>query len=502
MTILYFYITVFTLYFIVLTLAGAKPKKKIRDKYTQVDSNICVVVYATGAVKTLENLIKQLKHQTYPQDKYTVYALLDKCEELQDVTLQTDLEVNIVNINNMEPIGKSQAYSIIAEKLAEAENLDAYVFLDANNYVDSNFLSTVNYYLTKHDVFMPSIGYLPNESGFTFWQNVKSTYSRYISNFIYKSRTRLNLTNLINTDAFVIKKHVLDKIECFDFKDKTSEVIYTVKLAKEGYVCAHIDDLYVYTSIDNYDSRIPSVSKRLSIFWNNITHMPNFKAQEFLCSLAAPNWLVIILIYALLLKRSFILPFVVSYTTILITTIIFILAFCASLINAKIYAKEFVYLFAYPLMSLGHLISNFPPIRGIRNLIFNKNKKHNIEKMSTEIIVTDGKKEFKCTMELISDNGLAKVKFINKGKVYVTKNNHLRMVDAIKELSDKLSDYGLSLKICQCCKYFQPIIDGSTNMIKGTCNCQFEGRVVGDVIPTLVWNTCPNFEQNNIVNLF
>ena len=76
------------------------------------------------------------------------------------------------------------------------------------------------------------------------------------------------------------------------------------------------------------------------------------------------------------------------------------------------------------------------------------------------------------------------------------------MVDAIKELSEKLDDFGLSLKICQRCKYFQPLIDGSTNMIKGCCKCQFPGRVEGDIIPTLVWNTCPRFEEQNVVSLF
>ena len=38
-------------------------QKKIRDKYTNKDANICVVVYATGAARTLDNLLKQLKTQ-------------------------------------------------------------------------------------------------------------------------------------------------------------------------------------------------------------------------------------------------------------------------------------------------------------------------------------------------------------------------------------------------------------------------------------------------------
>lgn len=502
MSILYLYITVFTIYYIILAATSIKPQKKVRDKYTSKDSNICVAVYATGEVKTLVNLVNQLKNQTYPKHRYTIYTILDKCENVPEVMLQSDLDVNVININNLEPIGKSQAYSILAEKLSEAHNLDAYVFLDAKNYVDSDFLANVNYYLTKYRVFMPMVNYIGEYKELKFWECVKATYSRYCSKFIFSTRTRLGLTNLINTDAFVIRKEILSKIASFDFQDKTAEVKYTVKLAREKVYTAFVDELKVYTDISNYDSRIPSLSKRLDVFRENFVHPGNFINQEYVYSLIAPNWLVCILCYALLLSHAYVFPFWVGYATILISFIVLALAFCVSLFNAKIYAKEYFYLFAYPVYSVAHIIKNFPPIRFVVNFLFNRKRRHNIEKMLTNVIVTDGKKDFQCQLELISDDGLARVKFINKGKTYTTKNNHLRMVDAIKELSGKLNDYGLSLKVCQCCKYFQPVVDGSTNMIKGCCNCKFQGRVEGDIIPTLVWNTCPRFEEQNVVNLF
>lgn len=502
MSILYLYITVFTIYYIILAATSIKPQKKVRDKYTSKDSNICVAVYATGEVKTLVNLVNQLKNQTYPKHRYTIYTILDKCENIPEVMLQSDLDVNVININNLEPIGKSQAYSILAEKLSEAHNLDAYVFLDAKNYVDSDFLANVNYYLTKYRVFMPMVNYIGEYKELKFWECVKATYSRYCSKFLFATRTRLGLTNLINTDAFVIRKEILSKIASFDFQDKTAEVKYTVKLAREKVYTAFVDELKVYTDISNYDSRIPSLSKRLDVFRENFVHPGNFINQEYIYSLIAPNWLVCILCYGLLLSHAYVFPFWVGYATILISFIVLALAFCVSLFNAKIYAKEYFYLFAYPVYSVAHIIKNFPPIRFVVNFLFNRKRRHNIEKMLTNVIVTDGKKDFQCQLELISDDGLARVKFINKGKTYTTKNNHLRMVDAIKELSGKLNDYGLSLKVCQCCKYFQPVVDGSTNMIKGCCNCKFQGRVEGDIIPTLVWNTCPRFEEQNVVNLF
>ena len=502
MTILYIYITIFTLYFIVLACANIKPTRKVRDKYTPKDSNICVVVYATGEAKTLDNLIMQLKAQTYPKQRYTIYAILDRCEKSEDVTLQGDLDVNVININNLEPIGKSQAYSILAEKLSEAKNLDAYVFLDAANYVDSDFLMNINYYLTKHDVFMPMINYIKEDKELTLLENIKATYARYCAKFLFASRTKLKLANLVNTNAFVIKKDILHRIESFEFQDKAAEILYTIKLTNEGICPAYIDNLKVYTGISNYDSRIPSLSKRINIFRSNFTHSPNILTQEYVCSLIQPNWLACVLIYAILLSHSYTFPFWAGYTTILISSIILALAFCASLIHARLYGKEHLYLFAYPVYSIAHILKNLPPVRFIRKVFDKAKHKHQIEKMVTNVIVTDGKKDFQCQLELISDDGLARVKFINKGKTYLTKNNHLRMVDAIRELSDKLSDYGLSLKICQSCKYFKPLIDGSTNMIKGCCTCQFEGRVEGDIIPTLVWNTCPKFEEHNVIKLF
>ena len=36
----------------------------------------------------------------------------------------------------------------------------------------------------------------------------------------------------------------------------------------------------------------------------------------------------------------------------------------------------------------------------------------------------------------------------------------------------------------------------------GFCKYEFSDRVPGDILPTLVWNACEQFENLNIVNLF
>lgn len=502
--LLYIYTSIFAIYFVLYAIVLSLPERRVRDKYTPRDANICVVVYATGKVPTLENLVKQLKNQNYPKNNYTIYTILDKCEDVSDVTLQSDLNVNVVNINNLEPIGKSQAYSIVAEKLYATENLDAYVFLDAKNYVDSDFLVNANYYLTKYDVFNPVITYLPQDNELTLCQNIKSVFLRYVTKFIHCTRTRLGFTNIINTDSFVIRKSLLNRIAVFDFRNLMSEVEYTLRLAKEGVSVAVVDDMRVYESIDKFDYRVPSLRKRLGLLFSNLSKQPQTGiSREFMLFLAAPNWLMFLIGFGIPLVHAHSFPSAIGYSTVLISFVIFLIAFFTGLLKVGFEPKEYLYLFAYPFVSIARLLYNFPLVRGIRNIFDKTTHRHVVEKMMTSVIITDGVREYRAKLELISDDGLAKVTFINpNGKKYTTKNNHLRMTDALKELSAKLKDYGLTLKACQNCKYFQTVVDGSTNMVKGACRCEFEGRTPGDFLPTLIWNTCPKFEEQNVVSLF
>ena len=50
-------------------------------------------------------------------------------------------------------------------------------------------------------------------------------------------------------------------------------------------------------------------------------------------------------------------------------------------------------------------------------------------------------------------------------------------------------------------KYFEPNIDGTTNMVKGFCKCDFKSRTPGDILPTVLWNSCDGFEKTNIVSI-
>lgn len=501
--LLYFYIALYSVFFFVQAIKNLNDRKfRIQQKYagSVAQNNLCVIIYSHNNEISLENLIKQLKKQTYPQQNFSTYVILDNCSDNSEKLFIGDNFTQMINFQDQGTIGKDQAISILLEKLSSMQNCNAYVFLDANRYVEEDFLTSINSALNDSPV-ISGATVLVGEN-LTLRKKIKATFHKYYSNFILKSRSTMNLAATIDSDILIMRQDLMEKIGCIDFQNINTELKYSLLLSKIGAKCIFNPNIKTYINVDDFNLRIPSLSTRLSLFKNCFLQLftKNFVFAEHVLSLLTPNVLLLLFAYIYLLKHSFKYYFVVDFTVVLLSFILLVLGFSISLLNSKLQSKEFVYLFLYPLYSLGHIFKNFPLCRKIRNTVEGKKSlTADTEKLTVDVMVTDGKNNITCKLELISENGLAKVDFMFKNKKFTTKT-HLRMVDAISELITKLSDYGFTLKICQCCSSFSPNIDGSTNMVKGFCNHHFASSP-SNAIPTLLWNSCKGFNQTQSSNV-
>jgi hypothetical protein len=332
--------------------------------------------------------------------------------------------------------------------------------------------------------------------------NIKYSYNLYKNNFISYSREKLGFSNLVNADILAMKKSIVDKIGSVNFKTTNDELKYTLALSNINVNTGFNPELKVYIAVDKYDFKIPSLSQRINLFFENIVKIRpgNFNFSELIWSLIYPNCLTLALGFYIVFKFAFQVKCLLNYYLVGFEIAVFIVAFCISLLHSKIHAKEHLYLFLYPFYALCKVIYNFPPLRFIRNCMFKSEENTHIEKLTIQAFVSDGERYYPCKLEIVSESKFAKVILINKKKKYKTKN-HLRVIDAIKEISQKLEGYGYTLRLCQCCKYFEPNIDGTVNQINGFCKYQFSNRTPGDILPTVVWNACDAFEKMNVVNM-
>lgn len=499
LNILYLYIVSYSIYFLILGIKSLRDKGlRIQQRYGSQDGekNLCVVVYAHNNYTSLAHLIAQLKVQTYSKQSFSTYVILDNCSDGSQKIFASDNFAQVLPIDNQGTIGKDQAISILLEKLSNDRNYSAYVFLDANRYIKEDFLASIN----------TALDYSPVISGATILagenlslrQKIKLIYHKYYTNVLQKGRSLMGLAMTIDSDIFVINQNLMNKIGCVDFQNINTELKYSLLLSRIGCRCVFNPNIKTYININDFTLRIPSISARLSLFKNCLPQMwtKNLVFTEHAFSLIAPNGLLLIAAYIYLLQFSFQYSFIVDFSFMLLSFGVLVLGFTISLLHSNLTSKEIGYLFLYPFYSIGHIIRNFPICRKIRKLITGKNEGQNEnEKLIVDVFVTDGKNNIPCKLELISENGLAKVGFLFKKKKFTTKTN-LRMIDAISELVNKLAEYGFVLKICQCCANFAPNIDGSTNMVKGFCKYQFANAPQGGQLPTLLWNSCAGFSQN------
>ena len=511
--LLVFYIAVFVIYFVLISLVSKKRRQFVRNgKYlvSNYNNNIVVIVYALGNEKNTASLLEILNKQDYPKENYKTYIILDNCNEEISNKLEMVGGANIFRVGDNYTVGKDESISMLLDRLLSFKNIDAYVFLNANRSVDTDFISTINHGLMCHDVLVGNT--VLKDEPKNLKEKILDSYNTYKNNIINTSRSILGLSVIINSDCCAIKQNVIEMVQCIDFKDINSELKYSVMLSKLNFKTSFDPNIVTYINRNNFKIRKPSFSYRISLLKNSLSNLlkSSFLFNEFVLSAIQPGILALITFFIFMSCIVFLFNFeskILNSNVIIALAIILILSFVYSLTNSKLKIKEMGYLFLYPIYTLGQLLRKMPIIKQILDIKDNIAQKKHTEKHSIPVMVSAGDKKMKCTIDLIEENGMIRAIFSFKNKTQAT-DLHLRVFDAIKSISNMLSDKeyeivdpetkeivekgNFDLQICQNCKYFTSKIDGTINIIKGTCSCDAVND--GDLEKlVMLWQCCPNY---------
>lgn len=501
---IYIYIGIFSIYFFILGVRSLNDRKyKLDKKYamTAEPSVLCVIVYSHNNYEALKNMLNQLKSQKYPKDKYIIQVILDNCNDHSEELLTESDSLRVLNLNDGVTVGKDQAISILLESLRQDTSIESYVFIDSNRYIEEDFLLSANTALAITPVASGQTIIIENEN-LTISEKIKAVYLKYQNNFIRKSRTLLKLSDRIDGSLMCIKKDFVEKVDALDLKDINTELKYSILLSSIGYPCLYIPDFKAYVKSFDYDIQRPSLSYRIKLFRQCLTKLFTFNISfiEHILSMIAPSGLVAVILSLGYLFLSAKYYFIFSFIVVFTVFSLLLLGFAISILKSELYAKDFMYLAMYPAYSILHILDNLPPYRFIKKHFFKGRTKKDVQKYSVKVFATNGKANIPCKLDLISENGMAKVVFSFKKKKF-TSSKQIRMVEALNELTEKLNDYGFHLKICYCCEYFSSIVDGSQNMIHGECSYDFKDKKPNDVLTTLIWNSCSACKPKKVISV-
>ncbi len=502
--LLFTYLLIFIIYYTSVVFSGKHIGKFLNkiDKTKVHEQKLAVIVYASNNIKNhdITRLLETLNNQEYEKNNYSLNIILDGCDDETANMLEFIGGARIYRTGTPNaPIGKDVAISDVLERALVTSNAEGYVFLNANRMVSERFLSSVNIALNLNPVVV-GLTQIANKP-LTLYEKVVKAILDYNNIIINLGRSVLNLATKLDSDICAIRLEVLNEVKSIDFSSDENELKYTFLLAKFGF--APVFNPYIVTKIDSDKFTLKNIGLKckLNLFLKCLPLIFtsfNKKFTELTFSLISPNYIFALCIYAAVFAFSYTYVFTYDIKFVCFIGAIGILSFIASLYFVKFNAKEIYYLLLSP------FINNLKKHEIAYHQKLELKKAQNpIEKMIVNAVVSDGRIELNCELDLIQEDGMSKVVFKFKQKKYET-DSFLRMYDAIADITKKLKTHGFNLKICQNCKYFTPHIDGSTNMIKGFCTrpVMEDDRLFDD--KKLLWQCCKNYiikDKDNIVEI-
>ena len=128
------------LYFLVMA-TGVFGKKKEKTNNSK-KNHFAILIAARNEEVVIGNLIKSLKKQNYPKDKYDIYVIVNNCTD-NTLEVARDAGANIIKCTEKVKT-KGDVLKYTFNKLKDNKEIDAYVIFDADNVVHGDFLNKMN----------------------------------------------------------------------------------------------------------------------------------------------------------------------------------------------------------------------------------------------------------------------------------------------------------------------------------------------------------------------
>lgn len=508
---LFLYLAYFTLYRYVIILRSQKGRLKDiekREYESKYEKTFTVIIYSHNNSQKVKTLVESFAKQNYDRKKYSINVILDNCDTENTKLLEILGGTKLWRINtDVKPIGKYKAYAWLLERIRAFENTNAFIFLDAECKIKSDFLEKANLNLNEESVIA---GETVKRKNFLL-NRIVNLKSKINNRVIRHGRFYTGLGNIIDTDALLIKQDILEKIEFETVKNGFEELEYPLKLCYYNVAVAYSSEITVFKnqvetiksiSINEYKKRYAA----LRAFLNNFSLLftkTKLSVKEFIISLLYPSGTIFVLYTLLLAGLTLVYPEtafskIISVKYLLLLFIVKLFSDFYSLIairgNILDYYHSLILFILSPLIFLRSIIVGF--------VTTSTDKKErtaynpgiiNFEKNTADVTITDGKKEFPCKLEIIKTDENAKATFIFREKK-LSSQKHPRVSYAVEEIVEKLKKHGFSLKVCSNCGYFYMTESSAahTEGEKGYCLYRNfkENSKEKEFMP--VWDTCKN----------
>jgi cellulose synthase/poly-beta-1,6-N-acetylglucosamine synthase-like glycosyltransferase len=241
-------IFLFTLgaYYTVIMISGwiPFPYAEEKQKKASVLHRFAIVIPAHNEEKVIGSMVKSLKKQKYPADRYDIFVICDNCTDNTSYEAKKTGADVLIRRNNKKR-GKGYALEWAFTRIFNMQkDYDAICVFDADNVVTSTYLREINTMLNMgHQVIQ---GYIDSKNPFDSWISLSYSIAFWLSNRVFQqTRYNLGLSCGLCGTGFCIRTSVIKEIG-WGATCLTEDLEFTMKLVLNDRKVSFCKNAVVY----------------------------------------------------------------------------------------------------------------------------------------------------------------------------------------------------------------------------------------------------------------
>ena len=239
-------ITIYWIYQLVVSICSFVT---LKEKPFIVNKNhkFLAIIPAHNEEAVVGNLIESLQKQNYPKNKYDIIVIADNCTDKTKEVAES-YGVKIFERHEEDPAKKTKgdALRLLLNTLLSDPKMDydAFCVFDADNIVDSNFITAMNKHLCQgeevvqgyRDIKNPTDSWIASGYAIFYWT---------MNRFYHLARYNAGLSPLINGTGFMVKFDAI-RPTGWNTNTLTEDIEFSLKRIIQGKKLGWATDAVVY----------------------------------------------------------------------------------------------------------------------------------------------------------------------------------------------------------------------------------------------------------------
>lgn len=201
-------LSLITLYYITISIFSLSRKQ---EAYLDPPANsFAIMIAAHNEEKVIGELLKCVWQLNYPKDLYEVFVIADNCT---DNTAKISRELNATVLERFHKTQKGKGYALefgFGKVFSLPRKFNAFLVLDADNLVSSNFLTVMNHRLNQGEKIIQ--GYLDTKNPDDTWISRSICVGYKITNRFWQlAKYNLGLSCALGGTGMCIESDVLKR---------------------------------------------------------------------------------------------------------------------------------------------------------------------------------------------------------------------------------------------------------------------------------------------------